>query len=200
MRLLEWSPRQSRPRCWAAAFGIAAVVLGGCAVVLSGLAPDNTILMLGPFQSGKVMVLLVASAFLALGLAVVMPVTILCLRRGKWWGDLLAVALWIPALPCAGIALLVTSLAYGAEPDAHRFTVEGREYLLTSNLGFLMATDQTYLDLYEKQGRLYRRTGRNLETADTGAFDREGFTIEGRGEASLVYRGSSGEMERVTLP
>ena len=200
MPLSEWSPREARWRRWAAVFGSAAMVLGGCAVVLSEVAPDTTILMLGPFPSGKVMVCLVASALLALGLAVLVPLTIICWRPGKWWGDLLAVALWIPALPCAGIALLVTGLVYDTEPETHRFTVGGHDYLLTSNLGFLQPTDETYLDLYEKDGRLYRRTGLNLETADTDAFDRDGFIIERRREAWLVYRGSSGETERVTLP
>ena len=201
MSVGEHPLRQSRWQWWAAVFGSAAVVLGGCAVVLSEVAPDDTIVMLGPVQSGKAMVLLLGSAFLAVGLAVVIPLTIICLRPGKWWGDLLAVALWIPALPCAGIAFLVTGLVYGAEPETHRFAVGDREYLLTSNIGFLTPTDETYLDLYEKDGRLYRHIGPNLQIADTDAFDSKGFWIERRGgEASLVYTGSKGESVRVPIP
>lgn len=181
-------------------FACIAVVAGGGAVVLSELAPDGTIVMLGPFQSGKVMVVLVAAAVLALGLTVVLPPTMTLLRSRSWWGDLLVVALWIPALPCAGWVLLIAALSYGSEPETHRFAVGGDKYLLASHVGFLGPSDELHLRLYAKDGRLYRPLDTNLAIADTGAFENDGFSLDRRdGAVTLVYIGADGETKRVPL-
>ena len=167
-------------------------------MVLTELAPDGTIVMLGPFPSGKVMVVLVASAALALGLAVVVPLTMILLGPHTWWGDVLAVVLWIPALPCAPVALFMAALVYGSEPDTHRFSVGNRDYLLTtSQVGFHSA-DELNVRLYEKDGHLYRPIDTRLEAADANALESDGYSLDRRdGAVALVYVGADGETERV---
>lgn len=179
-----------------------ALVLAMCASVLGDVAPEyDTVMMLGPFESGKVRTVLWCLAVVTLGLAVLVPLTIILLWPQTWWGDGLAVLLWIPALPFAGIVLLVTGFEYSTQPEVHRFAVDDHEYLLASRARFA-AEYQTDLDLYEKDGHLYRRVGpRFLGVADTNTFNRQGFSLDrGGGNVWLVYPGSDGETERVRIP
>ncbi len=170
--------------------------------MLGELAPQHdTIMMLGPFQSGKVQVVLWMVAVLALGLAVAVPLTIVLLRPRRWWGDLLAVALWFVALPCAGLTFLIGGLLYDTEPETHTFTVDDREYLIASQVGFLAPGNELQLRLYRKDRHLYRRVGpRLIATADTETFNREGFTIRRRGgDVWIVYLGSDRATVRVEI-
>jgi hypothetical protein len=159
-------------------------------------------MMLGPFQSGKVQVVLGMVAVLAMGLAAAVPLTIVMLRPRRWWADLLAVALWFVALPCAGLTFLIGGLVYDTEPETHTFTVDDGEYLIASQVGFLGPGNELHLRLYRKDGHLYRRVGpRLMATADTDTFNREGFTLRRRGgDVWIVYLGSDRETERVRLP
>lgn len=179
-----------------------ALVLAMCASLLWAASPRyETILMLGPFESGKVRTVLWGLAVVALGLAVLVPLTMILLRPETWWGDGLAVLLWIPALPFVGVVLLGTGLYYDSRPETHRFAVGGHDYLLASQIGFLIANDHTYLDLYQKDGHIYRRVGLRLPIADTAGFENDGFFLDRQnGDVSLVYTGAGDEQVRVRIP
>ncbi len=73
--------------------------------------------------------------------------------------------------------------------------------VLASQVGFLIAADDTYLTLYRKKGHLYRRTHLNLTTADTWAFNRDGFSLEREGAHTwLVYSDAGNSTARVEVP
>ena len=97
---------------------------------------------------------------------------------------------------------MVAALAYSTEPETHTFTLDDREFLLASHVGFLRADDELYLRLYRKDGHVYRDIGPKLiATADTNTFAREGFSLERRGaDVSIVYLGSDSETVRVRIP
>ena len=178
-------------------------VLGASgAFVLGRIAPDyEAIMMLGPYQSGKVRVILWAVAIVMLILAALTAATMLGSRHDTTLSKVTLFLTWVAAVLLLGFVLLVTALRYDQQPETHKFTVGGQDYILTSQIGFLIAADDTYLYLYRKEGRVYRDVELQLTVADTVTFNRDGFSLD-RGGAStwLVYVSGSDESVRVQIP
>jgi hypothetical protein len=185
---------------WALALLGLALVCGLCASALGAVAPDyRAIVIVGPFESGKVRVVLWT-------LAVALPVLVgfvsasaAAVRRSTWWSGPLVLLLSLAMLPIMGLILLVAALFYDQQPETHRFTVDGERYALTSQVGFLIAADDTYLHLFRREGARYVLTDTALPVADSVAF-RDGFTLEeSNGLTSIVYVDASDTTVRIAI-
>jgi hypothetical protein len=161
------------------------------ALALIGQGGTN-IVMLGPFPSGKVQIVLFALGVCAIVLSFLAFVTAAAARcEHRWLGlllSLLVLATWLASIPIWGLVAVVASLEYDDSPETHGFeTMDGK---------FILATQPQYdpsqvsLRLYRKDGLVYSRvttgwaaTSAALAPAKVGRGD---FTVVRSGHRAWI--------------
>lgn len=142
-----------------------------------------SIVMLGPFPSGKVQVVLFTLGVCAIGLSFLVFLTAAVSRcEHGWLGlflSLLTLAAWLASLPFWALVYVLASLTYDDSPETHGFETTDGTYLLATQPQY--DRRQVSLQLYRKDGLVYSRvrtdwSARNAEIAPAtvGAGD---FTV-----------------------
>ncbi|MET0821280.1 MAG: hypothetical protein ABWY58_09960 [Aeromicrobium sp.] len=170
--------------------GLSAVSL---AIALARIGRGGAnIVMLGPFPSGKVQVVLFALGACAIGLSFLVFATAAAFRCAhRWLGlflSLLVTVAWLASLPLWALVCVVGSLEYEDSPETHRFETTDGKYLLATQPQY--DPSQVSLTLYRKDGLVYSRvtsrwaaTSAAIAPADVGRGD---FSVVRSGDRAWI--------------
>jgi hypothetical protein len=94
-------------------------------------------------------------------------------------GALAVAVVWLTGIPFVIVVSLLTSLYLADQPDAHRFDVDGRRYLLATR------------PLFRGTGRRFVRVDRPWPPDAPASVGRGEFTVVRRGDRAWIVFGQS---------
>ncbi|MFC5678690.1 hypothetical protein [Aeromicrobium endophyticum] len=164
--------------------------VGSALCLLAVDASPDVIVMVGPVQADEIRIVLPAVAAVSCWLGVTVGIT----RVMYHWqhpvlqvlGAFMMGIAWLAGIPFVAVVSLVAGLYLEDEPDAHRFVIDGRPYLLATQPQYDPAT--VSIALFRGDGRRFVRVDRPWPAVAPASVGRGEFTLVRRGgEAWIAY-------------